>query len=197
MGFFELPPPEPKRRRRRRRRKLEEDPWSPPSIYLPRYLQRDFVLASNDEVAVVVRGVACYPNGFTFELRTVTRFEPDEDDESARYYGLLGAGRARSGGEVPPEQLRFGLSFSDGSKGTTLDLWNGWPNDEDQGVRLHQGSGGGSDGEQYSNLWVTPLPPEGPVEFVCEWPVFGIEETRRRIEGSHFIKAAEKSKLIF
>lgn len=196
MGFFEVPPPKPKVRRRRRKRKLEKDPWGPPAIYLPRYLQRDFVLAANDEVAVAVQGIACYPNGFAFELRTVTRFEPNEDDEPTRSYGLLGVGRARSDGEVPPEQLRFGVSFSDGAKGTTLDLWNGWP-DEGQGLRLHSGGGGGSDGEQYSSLWVTPLPPEGPVEFVCEWPIAGIGETRRRIEGAHFIKAAEKSKPIF
>lgn len=196
MGFFEVPPPKPKRRRRRRKRKIEEDSWNPPSIYLPRYLQRDFVLASNDEVAVVVQGIACYPNGFTFELRTVTRFEPDEDDESAHYHGLFGPGNPGHGGDVPPEQLRFGLSFSDGSKCTTLDPWSDLHDDE-KGMQLHQGSGGGGNGHQYANLWVNPLPPEGPVEFVCEWPVFGIEETRRRIEGSHFIKAAEKSKPIF
>lgn len=195
MGFFELPPPEPQRRRRRRRRKLE-DPWTPPSIYLPRYLQRNFVLASNDEVAVVIQGIACYPNGFEFELRTVTRFEPDEEDESAHYYGLFGSGHPSRGAEVPPEQLRFGLSFSDGSKCTTLDPWNDL-HDGEKGMQLHQGSGGGGNGQQHANLWVTPIPPEGPVEFVCEWPAFGIEETRRRIDGSHFIKAAGKSKPIF
>jgi hypothetical protein len=124
----------------------------------------------------------------------VTRFQLDEDDESARYYSLL---RDDAGdGEVPPEQLRFGLLFSDGSKCTTLDPWRD-SHDGEKRMQMHQGGGGGGGGEQYADMWVTPIPPEGPVEFVCEWPAFGIEETTHRLDGSHFIKAAEKAKPIF
>ena len=97
--------------------------------------------------------------------------------------------RRHDRGQVLPEQLRFGLSFSDGPKGTTLDPLDDL-HDGEKGIRLHQGSGGGGNGEQYANLWVSPIRPEKPVEFVCEWPAFGIEETKRRIDGSHFIKAS-------
>jgi hypothetical protein len=46
-------------------------------------------------------------------------------------------------------------------------------------------------------VWVSPLPPEGPVTFVCEWPAFDIEESRRVLDGAKFIEAAEQAKPIF
>ena len=33
---------------------------------------------------------------------------------------------------------------------------------------------------QLMRWWVWPLPPDGPLEFICQWPVYGIGETRGR-----------------
>jgi hypothetical protein len=41
------------------------------------------------------------------------------------------------------------------------------------------------------------LPPDGPVTFVCEWPAFGIEETRKRIPAARILKAAERARPVF
>jgi hypothetical protein len=56
-------------------------------------------------------------------------------------------------------------------------------------------AGGG--GRWSYKFWVSPLPPEGPVTFVCEWPAFDIEETYRELEGRRFIDAAANAKPIF
>jgi hypothetical protein len=41
--------------------------------------------------------------------------------------------------------------------------------------------------------WVWPLPPAGPLEFICQWPVYGIGETRVGIDGQVILDAARRS----
>jgi hypothetical protein len=41
--------------------------------------------------------------------------------------------------------------------------------------------------------WVWPLPPAGPLEFICQWPVYGIGETRIGINGQLILDAARRS----
>lgn len=41
--------------------------------------------------------------------------------------------------------------------------------------------------------WVWPLPPAGPLEFICQWPVYGIGETRIGIDGQLILDAARRS----
>jgi hypothetical protein len=38
--------------------------------------------------------------------------------------------------------------------------------------------GGATSHYQHSRWWAWPLPPTGPLEFVCQWPMLGIGETR-------------------
>ena len=40
-------------------------------------------------------------------------------------------------------------------------------------------------------MW--PLPPAGPLEFVCEWPAFGIAESRAGIDAQLILDAARRS----
>ena len=43
------------------------------------------------------------------------------------------------------------------------------------------------------SYWVWPLPPSGPVTFVCEWPAYDIAETRVTVEAALIIEAAERA----
>ena len=45
----------------------------------------------------------------------------------------------------------------------------------------------------YRNWWAWPLPPAGPIEFVCEWPVFGVPETRATLDAQLILDAAGRS----
>jgi hypothetical protein len=43
-------------------------------------------------------------------------------------------------------------------------------------------------------MW--PLPPDGPLSFVCEWPVAGVELTRTEIDAALIIAAASRAQVI-
>jgi hypothetical protein len=62
---------------------------------------------------------------------------------------------------------------------------------------LVQRGGGGSDAMWTQEFWISPLPPDGPVRFVCEWPAMSIPETSRSIPGARIRKAAEKARPLF
>ncbi len=54
--------------------------------------------------------------------------------------------------------------------------------------------GGGGGGRRYDmGYWVWPLPPPGPVTFVCEWPAYGIPENHVVVEGALFLAAAGRA----
>jgi hypothetical protein len=44
-----------------------------------------------------------------------------------------------------------------------------------------------------SRWWAWPLPPAGPLEFVCGWPASGTAETRAAIEAQLILDAAARS----
>jgi len=71
--------------------------------------------------------------------------------------------------------------FADGRKVTTLDEHWGSEGEPEQPI-LESGSGGGSPGHYDSEYWLWPLPPPGPLVFVCEWAAVGIAETRTEID---------------
>jgi len=45
------------------------------------------------------------------------------------------------------------------------------------------GTGGGESSTMHDGLWLWPLPPEGPLELVLQWPAFGIGESRVIVDG--------------
>ena len=199
VRFFESEPSQP--RDGGERGEWSDEWWTRPALLLPSYLDSDFVVASTSEVAVVAHGIACYPTGFHFSLETVTRYADDHASDGEDYGDLFWS--LRRGDELPPELLRFGVAYSDGQQATTLDAADAMDDFEDSasserpGLRLCLGGGGGGGGRWSYKVWVSPLPPEGPVTFVCEWPAFDIEETYRELDGRRFIDAAANAKPIF
>ena len=162
-----------------------------------RYLP-GFVLAASDAQAVVIGQLECFPTGFAFDLRTTSRYEValEEEDEPMRDPFFPRRRRA-----VGPEELRFGIEYSNGKKATNFDPHD-WESRFDRQPRdaaphLDGGGGGGGGGNWRHEFWVWPLPPDGPVIFACEWPAYGIQETTRRVAGERFRRAAEKSKPLF
>jgi hypothetical protein len=187
VPFFEKPkPPKP----RKRSRKLRRDTHGRPTLELPGSLAEDAVIAVSDEAAVMLRGFACYPSGFAFELAVTTRYEISdfEDPLHGDPFGLWG--------RRPDGAGRFGVAFSDGRR-ATLERPRSMPEPAAAPISIVPGGGGGGAGYYASGLFVQPLPPPGPVTFAVEWKSAGIEETLHTIDGELFIEAAKRAKRVF
>ncbi len=90
--------------------------------------------------------------------------------------------------------FRFGLQLSDGSK--VIGRHGGRRPDHDcepTGPILWPFLAGGGPRSHFSRWWAWPLPPSGPLECVCEWPTFGIAETRAGIDAQLILDAARRS----
>jgi hypothetical protein len=58
--------------------------------------------------------------------------------------------------------------------------------------------GGGGGGSSWSfSFWAWPLPPEGPLAFVVEWPKQGIELTQTEIDSALIRDAAKRAQILW
>jgi hypothetical protein len=197
--FFELPEPSEQEKPAPR---PPEPPWrSPPSGAVPGVVALELVIVANDKVAVVVSSLAAYPEGFEFELRTFgsPRFE---HENPMLFEGPMGHRMRMRGMPIGPELLRFGFEFADGARATNLPSPGRTPpgprsdGPPSPPVLTHRGGGGG--GLNWNQkYWVWPLPPPGPLAFVCEWPAFDVPETRVEIDAQLVIDAAARSRRLF
>jgi hypothetical protein len=197
--FFELPPLPPEDEEEPD--ELRQPEWmGPPRNVLGAAVPLRLVLARTEEVAVAVTDATAYPTGF--ELRLVMRSRAagyggpgDDPFEPGLMWGIhrrRGRGRA----EPPPDFLRFGLAFADGTKATNL---GGFPDPEGEpaGRVLMGGRGGGGGGSWEMEYWSWPLPPEGALAFVCEWPAKGISLTRAEVDARIVLDAAARAEVLW
>jgi hypothetical protein len=173
MGFFDdLPAPAPAPPRR-------HHPWEPPEAEFPGIVPiSTLVLGRTDQAAVAVTGLSAFSAGI--EIFLTARIRPGAGDP----HDLAASRRS----------FRFGLQFSDGGKAAGNP--GGGRRDRDSepaGPVLHPLAGGGGPHSFVSRWWLWPLPPAGPLEFVCEWPAFGIAESRAGIDAGLILEAAGRS----
>ncbi|MCO8277284.1 hypothetical protein M1L60_42580 [Actinoplanes sp. TRM 88003] len=186
MKFFEqFPPPE------RDEPEPEEQPppsWAKPETVLGAAVPVEVVLARGGEAAVGLSRVTAYPNGFTFSITAVLR----QEDRRGRVF-RLGFHRELFEEPVSDEFFRVGVQFADGGVATNLGF-PALPPDAEPAAPLLLQNGGGGGGRRYDmGFWVWPLPPPGPVTFVCEWPAYGIAETRIDMDAGPILDAAERA----
>lgn len=182
MGFF-ADLPEPPRDATPSPFALRRPEWTgPPENVLPGVLGTGVVLVNTGALAVAVPVLAVWPTGalVTLELRRREYADGGDLDPFTWRHG-------------PPQAdgLRFGVGFSDGRK--ALGEWPGRPaGPPERPVLLPRGGhGGGLSYEQ--ELWLWPLPPDGPVELVCEWPAQGVGEARATLDGGELRAAAARA----
>ena len=178
MSFFEPPP------------RLPEPPpgppapeWlAPPDNVLPASFPLELVLARTDELALSVHSGRAYENGFEFTLglHRRTPLEPGAHDPMMLWH-------AARHGDIDEAALRFGVAYADGRKATVFDRHPWWGDPEGHAtpdiVLMQRGGGGGGVSWNF-HFWVWPLPPDGPVELVAEWPSEGIALTRAELDSA-------------
>ncbi len=102
----------------------------------------------------------------------------------------------RGRGDNFAEMLKFGIEFSDGRRATNVG-GRGYGGDEPEGPVLWSMGGGGGGGRWHQDFWVWPLPPAGPLAFVCEWPAAGIALTRTEVDAQVLLDAAARARELF
>jgi hypothetical protein len=175
MSFFDdapVPVTEPHR---------AHHPWDPPEAEFPGIVPiNSLQFDRSDQAAIAITGIDVYTQGF--EIFVTGRIRPGGNGEAG--HGAPG------GGPAARRSFQLGLQFSDGRK-----VFGERPgrDSEPGGPILRPLRGGGSEHSHFSRWWAWPLPPSGPLEFVCQWPMLGIGETRVSLDAQLILDAARRS----
>ena len=155
------------------------------------------ILARTEETVVAVTGIRAYPTGFGFTLNLRLRNLDPRERRGFWPFPEFGYHGRRT---VPADALRLTIQFADGRLVTNLDPA---PSDPEvpasEQPMLSSGPGTGLVGSGSSpDRWgwdmdyrVRPLPPPGPLAFVCVWPERGIPPSRVEVDGAAVLGAAD------
>ena len=155
-------------------------------------------VARTDHAVVALRHVVVFPEGCSLSLHVAVRRGSLDDSV---WKGVL-VSDARGGPHPRPTDadLNFGIRFPDGSKAMTIDnVFRGLATPTDRPeppVLIETGSESTSNDRFYQSdrqLWLWPLPPPGPLEFVIEWRKMGIDATPTTLDGEAIAHAAEQA----
>jgi hypothetical protein len=153
------------------------DGWDPPVAEFGCVAVADaLVLARTGEVAVAVTAIWAFGAGFEFWVGAQFR--------------RPGPALADQAGD---QSLHIGVQFADGRKVANV---GGVPEPAGSvpaGLILRPVGFGGGLRHRNRSYWVSPLPPAGPVTFVCEWAAFGIGESRAVADAQLIVDAAGRS----
>jgi hypothetical protein len=127
-------------------------------------------------VAVAVTAIWAFSSGFEFWIATRFRqpgpaLQTEPDDQS----------------------LHIGLRFADGRKVANVGRLPDPAGSVSGNLLLSPVSFGGGMLHRSRRYWVWPLPPAGPMTFVCEWTLFGIPETSAEVDVQPILRAAAQS----
>jgi hypothetical protein len=178
MRFFRRSPaPEPPPHR-------VHHPWNPPEAEFPGIAPIDTLHFDRSErAAIAIIGIAAYARGFEFFLaRRIRPGTPGLDEDPTP--------DALRRGLTEPQSFQISLQFSDGRMAVS---GRSRGDSEPTGPILQSRGGGGTSHSQLLRWWAWPLPPAGPLEFICQWPMFGIGETRVGIDAQVILDAARRS----
>jgi hypothetical protein len=159
-------------------------PWNRPETEIPGVVPVGSLLFERSEHAVMaITGISAYSSGFEFALtRLIRPGAPGWDG------GVVQA--APEGWRGVDRAAEISLRLSDGTLVSSDE-----PRDDaaPTGPVLRSSGGGGTANRQVLRFWAWPLPPPGPLEFISQWPTFGIAETRVSIDAQLILDAARRS----
>ena len=171
----------------------------PPGDILGQPVPIQQFVARTDQAVVALRDVIAFPEGCSFSLHMVIR--RGSLDEPA-WKALLGSHTEADPFTTPfGDDLKFGVRFPGGSKATTVgNAFRGWshPTDRPQPPMLVDVGGESSSSDRSyqgdRRLWLWPLPPPDPFEFVLGWRSLGIDTTSVMLDGSAIVRAAQQAR---
>jgi hypothetical protein len=177
MGFFDDIGSQPRTRRS----------WPRPDGQLPVPMATRLLLARTDQAAIAVVGLWAFTAGFEFQVSVQLRAAVP-GTSAASFLSAL------DGEPLEDEFLRLGIQFSTGEKAANTELRaTRETGREPLGPTMTTRVAGAGALSRDWRYWVSPLPPSGPLAFVCAWPAFGIAESRAELEAEQILAAARDS----
>ena len=158
----------------------------------------DLLLARSAATAIHIAHLDAYPTGFEFQVRAITTTPEHElrrhgNDTGLDVFGghwpMVGERRD----ELPPKLLRVGVRFADDRTATNITGHDRPPD----GPVMWPLAGRAIGGCFEQDYWVSPLPPPGPLQLVCEWPAAGIPLARHELDARLILEAAERARPVY
>jgi len=173
MPSFRKRPPVPGLTRRVPR------PWDPPETEFPALVPVSTLqFDRSGQTAIAITGVWAYSNGFEFFVTRLIRPDApgfDEDPVPGAPRGML----------AERQSFQISLQLADGSK---VISGRSDGDAEPAGPILRSRGGGGSSHRVVLRWWAWPLPPGGPLEFICQ---LGTGETRVSMDAQLILDASQ------
>jgi hypothetical protein len=176
MPIFRKQPPAAPKLARRVPRSWDRPETEFPGIVPLNTLQFD----RSEQTAIAITGIWAYSSGFEFFVTRIIRPDApglDEDPVPRTPRGLL----------AERQSFQISLQLADGRT-----VISGRPHGEAEptGPILRPSGGGGSSHHVVLRWWAWPLPPSGPLEFICQ---LGTGETRVGIDAQLILDASRRS----
>jgi hypothetical protein len=175
MRSFRKRPPVPKLARRAPR------PWDPSETEFPALVPINALrFDRSEQTAIAITGIWAYSNGFEFFVTRLIRPDVpgfDGDPVPGAPRGVL----------AERQSFQISLQLADGS---TVISGRSDGDAEPTGPILQSRGGGGSSHRMVLRWWAWPLPPSGPLEFVCQ---LGAGETRVSMDAQLILDASQHS----
>jgi hypothetical protein len=155
-------------------------PWNPPQTEFPGIVPVNTLpFGRSEQAAIAITGMSAFTNGFEFVVTALIHPEaPGFDAETP------------GGNILAHKPYQISLQLSDGR---TVTSGRSYGDSRPDGPILQPRGGGGTSHYQLSRWWAWPLPPSGPLEFICQWPRLGTGETRVGIDAQLILDAARHS----
>jgi hypothetical protein len=176
MGFFRKSPPP-----RRTLLRQVPRPWDPPETEFPAVVPiKTLQFGRSEQTAVAITGISAYSKGFEFFVTHLIRPDApgfDQDPVPGMPRGML----------AERQSFQISLQLSDGRI-----VISGRPpvDAEPTEAILRSRGGGGTSHYLLMRWWSWPLPPSGPLEFICQ---LGTSEARVGIDAQLILDAAQRS----
>lgn len=156
-------------------------PWDPPETEFPALVPVSTLQFDRSaQNAIAVTGVWAYSNGFEFFVTRLIRPDAPGFDEDP----VPGASR---GTLAERQSFQISLQLADGS---TVSSGRSAGDAEPARPILQSRGGGGSSHRVVLRWWAWPLPPGGPLEFICQ---LGTGETRVSMDAQLILDASQQS----
>lgn len=165
---------------------------------MPGAVALEAVMAASAEAIVLVSVVWAYPVGFEYRLSIRLREpQPHGIPEIGPFFLPDNGHRAPDAPSIRErEEFRFAVVFADG-RTTHSPSEEKAPSAADPrpeaGIAVRALHEGGTVQRWDSVSWVWPLPPPGPLAFLCAWPAMAIGETCVEIDTGPIREAASRA----